>query len=72
MKIMRIVEILFWNNEPTEENRSSPQLDFPPGPFSDDLTNLANAFTRRGLVTRRHQAGVNNSGRLGGNHSRPT
>ena|ERR1700674_5847980 len=47
---MLIAEILFWNNGPTEEDRPGPQLDFPPGPFSDDLTNLANAFTRHGVV----------------------
>jgi hypothetical protein len=47
---MRISEILFWDNKPTERNYSKLQLDFPSAPFSDDLTNLANAFTRRGLV----------------------
>jgi hypothetical protein len=47
---MRISEILFWNNEPTEGNHSDPQVDLSPVPFGDDLTNLANAFTRRGLV----------------------
>ena len=47
---MRIAEILFWNNEPTERNRPDNQLDLPPPPFSDDPTNLANAFTRSGLV----------------------
>jgi hypothetical protein len=47
---MRITEILFWNNEPTEGNRPDPQLDLPPAPFTDDPTNLANAFTRRGIV----------------------
>ena len=47
---MRIYEILFWNNEPAEGNRSDPQLDLSPTPFSDDPTNLANAFTRGGLV----------------------
>ena len=47
---MRIYEILLWNNEPHEENRSDPQLDLPPAPFSDDLAKLANAFTRCGLV----------------------
>jgi hypothetical protein len=47
---MRIVEILNWNNEPAERNRSDPQLHSYPAPFSDDLTNLGNAFTRRGLV----------------------
>jgi hypothetical protein len=47
---MRICEILLWNDEPTEGNRSDPRLDSPPTPFSDDPTNLANAFTRSGLV----------------------
>jgi hypothetical protein len=47
---MRIYEILYWNNEPAEENRSEPQLDPFPAPFSDDPTKLANAFTRSGLV----------------------
>jgi hypothetical protein len=47
---MRIYEILSWNNEPNERNRPDPQLDLSPTPFSDDPTNLANAFTRSGLV----------------------
>jgi hypothetical protein len=47
---MRIAEILFWSNEPTTRDRSDPQLDLSPAPFSDDLTNLANAFTEDGLV----------------------
>jgi len=47
---MKINEILLWNNNSTEGNRSNPQLDLPSAPFSDDPTNLANAFTRRGLV----------------------
>ena len=47
---MRIAEILFWNNEPTEKDRPDPQLGPPPAPFSDDPTNLATAFTRSGLV----------------------
>jgi hypothetical protein len=47
---MRINEILFWNNEPTDGDRFNPQLDLPPAPFSDDPTNLANAFTRDGRV----------------------
>jgi hypothetical protein len=47
---MKIHAILFWNNEPTEAHRSDSQLDLPSAPFSDDPTNLANAFTRRGLV----------------------
>jgi hypothetical protein len=48
--MMRIAEILFCNNEPTEEDRATPQLHSPPAPFSDDATNLANAFTRSGAV----------------------
>ena len=47
---MRIYEILFWNNEPTEAHRSDPQPNLPSAPFSDDPTNLANAFTRSGMV----------------------
>jgi hypothetical protein len=47
---MRISEILYWNNEPAEPNDYEPQLDQLPARFSGDLTNLANAFTRRGLV----------------------
>jgi hypothetical protein len=46
---MRIAEILYWNNEPIA-NRSEPQLRSSPTPFSVDPTNLANAFTRSGLV----------------------
>src|ERR1700740_242603 len=47
---MRIYKILSWYNEPAEQNRPHPQLDLPSVPFGDDLTNLGNAFTRRGLV----------------------
>jgi hypothetical protein len=47
---MRITEILFWNNEPTKGNHSDPRFNLPSAPFSDDPTNLANAFTRSGLV----------------------
>jgi hypothetical protein len=47
---MLISEILNWNNEPTQRNLSGPQLKLLPPPFRDDPTNLANAFTRRGLV----------------------
>jgi hypothetical protein len=47
---MRITEILSWNNDPTVRNRPDPELDLRPTPFSDDPANLANAFTRRGLV----------------------
>src|ERR1700730_17287004 len=47
---MRIHEIIFWYNEPTKRKCANHKLDLPPAPDSDDLTNLANAFTRRGLV----------------------
>ncbi len=49
---MRIHEILLWNNDPAEGNRSDPHLDFPPGPFDNDLSNLASAFTKDGMVKR--------------------
>ena len=49
-KTMRISEILDWNNEPAEPNDYKPQLDQLPARFSGDLTKLAGAFTRRGLV----------------------
>jgi hypothetical protein len=47
---MRIYEILFWNNEPAEGNLPDPLLDLSSATFSDNPTNLANAFTRSGLV----------------------
>ena len=47
---MRITEILSWNNQPPERDRSDPKIGLPSPPFSDDPTNLANAFTRRGVV----------------------
>jgi|ERR1700681_289978 hypothetical protein len=56
---MRITEILSWNNEPTEAHRSDPQLGPPSPPFGDDMTNLANAFTRNGAV--KHFWNVNGS-----------
>jgi hypothetical protein len=49
-KKMRIYEILFSNNQRNEGDQPDPQFDLPPAPFGDDLTNLANAFTRRGAV----------------------
>jgi hypothetical protein len=49
---MRIYEVLFWRNESTEEVPFDPQLNLHPVPYTDDLTNLANACTRRGLVKR--------------------
>jgi hypothetical protein len=47
---MRINEILNWNQQPAAEVHPDSQLHSSPTPFSDDLTNLGNAFTRRGLV----------------------
>jgi hypothetical protein len=47
---MRIHEILFWNEDPVDASRRDPYSDIPQAPSSDDLTNLAHAFTRRGLV----------------------
>jgi hypothetical protein len=47
---MRIVEILFWNNDPTVRTRPDPELDLPSAPFRDDLTNLGSAFTKNGAV----------------------
>jgi hypothetical protein len=47
---MLICEILNWNNDPAEEVRPGPQPDLSSAPFNDDPTNLANAFTRSGLV----------------------
>jgi hypothetical protein len=47
---MRIAEILFWNNDSTEKHRADPQFHLPPLQFGDDLTSLASAFTRDGMV----------------------
>ena len=47
---MRIAEILFWNNKPAEPKDYEPQLDQPPARSNDDVTKLATAFTKRGLV----------------------
>jgi hypothetical protein len=49
---MRIAEILFWNNEPAEANRSDPQLDLPHDPSSDLFTKLANAYAKDRLLKR--------------------
>src|SRR5689334_13884649 len=47
---MRIAEIIYWNNKPSETYRSDPQLGQSSPSLTDDPTNLANAFTRSGLV----------------------
>src|SRR5271165_6430241 len=56
---MRISEILFYNDDPAEGHSSDPQLDLLPASSNDSLTNLANAFTRRGLV--KHHWNLNGS-----------
>jgi hypothetical protein len=45
---MRISEILYWSNEPTEAHFSDTPLGPPSAPLGDGPTNLANAFTRIG------------------------
>jgi hypothetical protein len=47
---MRISEIIF--REPNEADRAHPPFDLSPPQSSDPLTNLANAFTRGGVVKR--------------------
>jgi hypothetical protein len=49
---MRISEVLFWSDQPLESDRAERHLDIPAARVDDDLTNLGNAFTRRGLVKR--------------------
>jgi len=56
---MLIAEILFWNDEPAETYGPDPRLDLSPARFTDDPANLANAFTRRGLV--KHFWNINGS-----------
>jgi hypothetical protein len=47
---MRISEVLFWSDQPLESDRAERHHDVPAPTVDDDLTNLANAFTRRGIV----------------------
>jgi hypothetical protein len=47
---MRISEVLFWSDQPLESDRAERHLDIPAARVDDDLTNLRNAFTRRGAV----------------------
>jgi|SRR6516165_2921555 hypothetical protein len=56
---MRIHEILFWNDDPVDASRRDPYSDIPQAPSSYDLTKLAHAFTRRGLV--KHHWNLNGS-----------
>ena len=47
---MRIHEIIFPNNEPADMKRADPRLDIPPYRFDNDLSKLASAFTKHGVV----------------------
>ena len=47
---MRIHEIIFPNNEPTDVKRADPRLAIPPYRFDNDLSKLASAFTKHGAV----------------------
>jgi hypothetical protein len=50
IEIMRISEILFWNNQPSERNRSDHLLDLPHARFHDDLMKVASAYAKDCLV----------------------
>src|SRR5690348_12493353 len=49
---MRIREIIFRNNDPAEGNRTDPRRDVPTYPYDNDLSKLASAFTKHGVVKR--------------------
>ena len=49
---MRIHEIIFPNNEPADMKRADPRLNIPPYRFDNNLSKLANAFTKHGVVKR--------------------
>jgi hypothetical protein len=49
---MRIAEILFWNNETTEGNRSDLQLYLSHDASSDLFAKLANAYAKDRLLKR--------------------
>jgi hypothetical protein len=49
---MRITEILFCNNEPTEGNRSDSQLYLPHDASSDLFAKPANAYAKDRLLRR--------------------
>jgi hypothetical protein len=49
---MRIFEILFWGNEPTEADRSDPLLNLSQAPSGDLFTALASAYTKDRLIRR--------------------
>jgi hypothetical protein len=49
---MRIHEILYWDNGPAVHHRADPRLEIPPYQFDNDLSKLASAFTKHGVVKR--------------------
>jgi hypothetical protein len=49
---MRIHEIIFPNKDPHERNRPVPQRNVPSYPYDNDLSKLASAFTKHGVVKR--------------------
>ena len=49
---MRIREILFWNNGPTEQNHLEPQLYLSPDPSRELFTKLARAYAKDYLEKR--------------------
>jgi hypothetical protein len=52
IRIMRIVEILFWNSEPTEGNPSDHHLYLPHHASNDLFARLANAYAKDRLLKR--------------------
>lgn len=49
---MRIHEILFWNNDPTEQNHPESQLDLSPDPSRELFTKLARTYAKDCLKKR--------------------
>src|SRR5947209_1282644 len=49
---MRIHEIIFPNHnyDPAVRHRADPRFDIPPHRFDNDLSKLASAFTKHGVV----------------------
>jgi hypothetical protein len=49
---MRIYEVIFRNNDPVVHHRADPRLEIPTCQFDNDLSKLASAFTKHGVVKR--------------------
>ena len=49
---MRIYEVIFWNNDPAVHHQADPRLEIPPYQFDNDLSKLASAFTKHGVLKR--------------------